>query len=443
MKINARKLSADVICSVYNNNSYLSEVLSSLRRRYELEPIDVRFINELTHGVMKYKIRIDYIISKNSTVRIKKISDYVLSVLECAVYQIVFMDRVPNEAAVDEAVELIKNSKYSKASGYVNAVLRSIASNGAKVEYQSDEVENFATYCSIPLWLAKRWIEQFGMNNAKALAKSFLQKDTLTLRCNTLKTTAKVLVQDLNNNGLNAKIYSNDKTNIDYMIDCANMSNLDKLPQFVDGHFYVQDFAAALTVEILDPKKNETVIDMCAAPGGKTTHIAEKMGNEGKILAYDIHEHKISKINDNAKRLGIDIIDAHVGDATVFTKELCGIADRVLVDAPCSGLGVLRKKPDIKYFRNEEDIFALARTGSAILENASQYVKDDGILVYSTCTIDPVENEYVIKQFLDKHDDFKLEPIKQYDKDNDGYLTLYPHKDGCDGFFICKMRKVR
>lgn len=443
MNINARKLCADVLLSVYNNNSYLSETLSSLRKKYDISPIDMRFINEVTHGVMKYKIRIDYIISKNSSLRLKKISQYILCILECAVYQIIFMDRVPNEAAVDEAVKLVKEIGQNRACGFVNAVLRSISSNGGNVSYPENEIENFSTYCSIPLWLAKRWENQFGMEEAKKIAKSLLNKGELMLRCNTLKTSPEVLIESLNGHGINAKVHNNQMTDIGYMIECSNMNNLEKLPEFENGHFYVQDFAAALTVEVLAPKSGETVIDMCAAPGGKTTHIAEKMGNNGKVIAFDIHEHKLKRINQNAKRLGIDIICASTSDGTMLREEYRGVADRVLVDAPCSGLGVLRKKPDIKYFRKEEDISELSKTGLSILENASKYLKCGGILVYSTCTIDPCENEDVTKEFLSNHPDFCLEPIKEYNKDNDGCLTLYPHTDGCDGFYICKMKKIR
>lgn len=443
MNINARKLCADVLFSVYNNNSYLSEILSSIRKKYDIAPIDMRFINEVCHGVMKYKIRIDYIISKNSTLRLKKISQYILCILECAVYQIIFMDRVPKEAAVDEAVKLVKEIGQSKAVGFVNAVLRSISSNGGNVSYPENETENFSKYCSIPLWLARRWVNQFGIDEAKKIAKSFLKKGELMLRCNTLKTSPEVLVKSLRDKGINAKIHKNSMTDIGYMIECTNMTNLDKLPEFESGYFYIQDFAAALTVEVLGPKNGETVIDMCSSPGGKTTHIAEKMGNKGRIIAFDIYEHKLKRINENAKRLGIDIIEPSISDGTMPRDEFIGVADRVLVDAPCSGLGVLRKKPDIKYFRKEEDIFELAKTGLSILENASKYLRCGGVLVYSTCTIDCVENEDVTRNFLSNHPDFCLEPIKEYNKDNDGCLTLYPHTDGCDGFYICKMKKIR
>ena len=441
MNINARKLCADVLLSVYNNNSYLSETLSSLRKKYDISPIDMRFINEVTHGVMKYKIRIDYIISKNSSLRLKKISQYILCILECAVYQIIFMDRVPNEAAVDEAVKLVKEIGQNRACGFVNAVLRSISSNGGNVSYPENEIENFSTYCSIPLWLAKRWENQFGMEEAKKIAKSLLNKGGLMLRCNTLKTSPEVLIESLNGHGINAKVHNNQMTDIGYMIECSNMNNLEKLPEFENGHFYVQDFAASLTVEVLDVKPGMTVADMCAAPGGKTTHIAEKMNNNGKIYAFDMFEHKINKINENAKRLGIDIIKASVADSSVNIPDLNGICDRVLVDAPCSGLGIIRRKPDIKYARSIDDLEQLSKISYSILDNAKNYLKKGGIMVFSTCTIEMCENDGVINEFLKNNKNFKKQIIN-CNKQNDGSITLYPDLDMCDGFYICKLIKV-
>lgn len=441
MVCNARKICADALFSVYSRNAYLSEIMAIIRKKYDISSADMRFINELTNGVLKYKIRIDYIISKNSDIRLKKISPYILCVLECGVYQILFMDKVPPEAAVDEAVKIVRNSRLNRASGFVNAVLRKIAANRGNVSYPDNESENFSVYCSIPQWIANRWENRYGLSEAKALAKSMLEKPELTLRCNVLKTTPERLCDALNRSGIESEIWKRKDCDVDYIIKCANMHGLDKLDEYTNGEFYVQDFAAALTVEVLSPKAGETVIDMCAAPGGKTTHIAEKMENSGRIFAYDVHENKLHRIRENAERLGITIINPSVGDGTVYNESLEGIADRVLADAPCSGLGVLRKKPDIKYFRREEDISELASISRQILDNAGRYLKPGGLLVFSTCTIEPEENEDVVNGFLSEHPEFVLEKIREYKKENSGYFTLYPHKDNSDGFFICKLRK--
>lgn len=441
MPTNARSCCADIVCSVYTKGAYLSESVAALRKSNILSPLDMAFVNELVHGVFKYKIRIDYIISKMSDIKLKKILPYVLSVMECAVYQILFMDKVPPGAAVNEAVELIKDSRYFRSASYVNAVLRKIADCKGNVEYPKDELNNFSVYCSLPLWLAKRWVAVYGMDEAKRLAKAYLKKGDTVLRCNTLKTTPSHLVQSLKKAGVECDIISGRYTDIDYMLSCSSINGLDKLEDFKNGLFYVQDFAAALTVEILSPQEGETIIDMCAAPGGKTTHMAEKMKNKGRIIAFDIHSHKLKKINQNATRLGIEIIEAKTADASKADSSLFEIADRVLADVPCSGLGILAKKPDIKYFRKEEDISQLAITGYEILANAAKYVKKGGVLVFSTCTTDREENEDVVEKFLSQNSAFELVPIVEYKRENPGYLTLYPHTDDCDGFFICKMKK--
>ena len=193
--------------------------------------------------------------------------------------------------------------------------------------------------------------------------------------------------------------------------------------------------------EVLDPKENDVVLDMCAAPGGKTTHIAEKMNNCGRVFAFDVYEHKIKLIEENAKRLGVDICTAKIFDSTAFSNEYEETADCVLVDAPCSGFGILGKKPDIKYHKNPSDIDELANISIKILDNASKYVKQGGTLVFSTCTILKKENECVVESFLKIHEDFYLEPIKQINKENSGFVTLYPNVDNTDGFFICKLKR--
>lgn len=442
MLINARSISADAVCSVYTKGTYLSEAVAAVRRSNVLSNVDMAFVNELVHGVLKYKIRIDYIISKMSDIKLKKILPYVLSVMECAVYQIVFMDKIPDSAAVNEAVKLIKDSRYFRSAGYVNAVLRKVADSKDRLDYPKDELNNFSVYCSLPLWLAKRWVSSYGMDEAKRLAKAYLKKGDTTLRCNLLKITPCELLENLKKSGIECNIFSSEFTDIDYILSCSSVNGLESLEDFKKGHFYVQDFAAALTVEILSPCEGETVIDMCAAPGGKTTHMAEKMKNKGRIIAFDIHSHKLKKINENASRLGIDIIEAKTADSTFADSSLYGIADKVLADVPCSGLGILTKKPDIKYFRKEEDIYSLAQTGFEILTNAAKYVKKGGVLVFSTCTTEREENEDVVNKFLSENSDFELVPIKEYKRENPGYLTLFPHTDGCDGFFICKMKKL-
>ncbi len=441
MADNPRRAAAEILFKIYKQGAYLNEELKNLRSSSRLSQLDLRFVTELASGVIKYKLRLDYIIGVNSSVKVKKIAPYILAILECAVYQLMFMDRVPASAAVNEAVDLTKTKTLRRSSGFVNGVLRSIVDSIDNVQYPGDTAEYLSVYYSYPMWLIQHWLGEFGAQRTEALLAAFEGKADIVLRCNTLRTDAAKLVDSLNNSGCSAKIMENTKCKADYLVECSKISDIANLQCYRDGWFYVQDFAAALTVEALDVHPGMTVMDMCAAPGGKTTHIAEKMGNDGTVYAFDVHSHKIATINENAKRLGIDIIKASCGNSAEYDPQYEACADRVLVDAPCSGLGVLRRKPDIKYARSAEDLQLLADTGYAILENAKRYVKPGGIIVYSTCTIEKCENDGVTDKFLANNPDFEKIAIDIYDKPNTGSITLYPDTDGCDGFYICKMQR--
>lgn len=439
---NARRISADILYNVYKNGAYLNEELKALRKSGDFCNNDIRFVNELVMGVLKNKLRIDYIISKNINIRLKKVSTYILAILECGVYQIMFMDKVPHSAAVNEAVKLTKTKKLQRSSGFVNAVMRSILKNKDSIEYPKDKTEYLSIYYSFPKWLVEKWVNDFGFERASSIIHGLSGKADLYFRVNTLKTDANSLKESLKNSGCEVSVYKNpDFPSLDCMLLCKGVSDIENLDEYKNGLFYVQDFAACLTVEILDVKEGMTVADMCAAPGGKTTHIAEKMNNKGKIYAFDMYEHKINKINENAKRLGIDIIDAKVCDSSVNIKELNGVCDRVLVDAPCSGLGIIRRKPDIKYSRTSDDSIELSKISYAILDNAKNYLKSGGIMVFSTCTIEQIENDDVVNEFLKNNNNFKKQVIR-CNKDNDGSITLYPDTDNCDGFYMCKLLKV-
>lgn len=442
MTVTPRKVCADILYSVYKNKAYLNEELKKARSKYDFSQVDYRFINEIVTGIMKNKIRIDYIIGENSSIKLNKISLYILCLLEIGVYQLIFMDKVPESAAVNETVKLTKTRSLSRSTGFVNAVLRSAIRTKETISYPTDKLHYASIYYSVPMWLVKKWETEFGCDFACELCKAFCEKADLFMRCNTLKTDAKTLCESLVKEGIDASVYNNDNSPINYLVECKNMTSLQELSQYKDGLFYIQDFAAALTVEALDVSEGMFVVDTCAAPGGKSTHIAEKMKNKGKIVSFDIYENKISLIKENAARLGIDIIHPMVNDSRILMPDLIDKADRVLVDAPCSGLGILRRKPDIKYFRSIDDISSLAKIGYEILENASKYLKKDGILVYSTCTIEKEENDDVVNKFLQNNKNFAKVAIDCYKKENDGSITLFPNTDNCDGFYICKLKRI-
>ena len=375
---------------------------------------DRAFVTALVYGVISRKLTLDYIIELSSKIKLKKISKYIHQILRMGIYQILFMDKIPSSAAVNESVKLAKRYGHGASAGFVNGILRNVLRNG--VEYP-----NISVKYSFPEWICKKWINEFGEEFTEQMMKSFEEPPELIIRPNRLRLTEEELRQRLDDCGINTEI-------INGRIACKGL-NVGKDELYKQGFYTVQDTAAMTAVEVLAPKSGETVIDTCAAPGGKATYMAELMNNEGEIYAFDIYEHKIKLINDSAKRLGIDIIKAQTGDAAVYDERLDGMADKILCDVPCSGLGILRRKPDIKWNRKEDDNFSDIQL--EILNNAARYLKSGGSILYSTCTVEKEENGGVTDRFLEKNGGFK----KVYEK------TFYPHIDNTDGFYICKLER--
>jgi len=441
--MNERKIASKILYEIEHNSAYINIALLNALENDNFSPQEKGFISELVHGVTERRITIDYIISQFSKLKLNKIATNVLNAIRLGVYQICYMDKIPESAAVNESVKLAKSVGGQKSGGFVNAILRNVIRNKDNIAYPTDKIEYLSVYYSYPFELVKLFITEFGYEFTEEIFQSFYEKKPVTLRCNTLKTTPEKLCMDLKNSGIDASIYHNEKfPKLNYALSVNKIRNMEKLTSYLNGEFYVQDIAAMLVSDVLNPKSGDIVIDMCSAPGGKTTHIAQKMDNKGTIYAFDVYEHKIKLINDNAKRLGIDICKATLQDSSVLNEEYIEKADCVLVDAPCSGLGIIGRKPDIKYQRRVTDIHQLAELSFKILSSAARYVKPGGTLVFSTCTIERTENEEVVNKFIEKFgDEFYFERINEIDKENNGYLTLYPNTDGTDGFFICKLKK--
>lgn len=441
--MNERKIASKILYEIEHNNAYINIALLNTLENGNFSPAEKGFISELVHGVTERRITVDYIISQFSKLKLNKIAPNVLNAIRLGVYQICYMDRIPESAAVNESVKLAKSVGGQKSGGFVNAILRNVLRNKDNIAYPEDKIDYLSVYYSYPLELVNLFVTEFGYEFTEKIFQSFYERKPVTLRCNTLKTTPEKLCADLKNSGIVANIYHNEKfPKLNYALSVNKIKNMEKLPSYLNGEFYVQDIAAMIVTDVLNPKSGDVVIDMCSAPGGKTTHIAQKMDNKGTIYAFDVYEHKIKLINDNAKRLGIDICKATLQDSSVLNEKYIEKADCVLVDAPCSGFGIIGRKPDIKYQRRVTDISQLAELSFKILSNAARYVRSGGTLVFSTCTIERTENEEVISRFIEKFgDEFYLEHIKEIDKENNGCLTLYPHTDGTDGFFICKLKK--
>ena len=424
----ARNAAVAVIFEVAEQGAYSNLALSKVLRSAQLDDRDRRFCTELVNGTVKCGASIDWIISKYVNRPIKKIDPKILAILRVGVYQLRFLDRVPPSAAVNVSVELAKKVSLG-SSKFVNGVLRSMLREPERSEFPNDDsAQSLGLRTFHPTWLVKRWLKQFGLDRTKAILDADNQPPPITLRVNRLKTSREELLERLNALGADAQL----STIAEDGIVCRKLGSLDDFQPLRDGLCLVQDESSMLVARVTEPKAGEFVIDCCAAPGGKTTHIAELMENRGLIVAADVHEHKLKLIVENAARLGIKIIKPLLIDAREIGSEFRNRADRVLVDAPCSGLGVLRRKADLRWRKSPKELEQLPELQSAILESASQCLKSGGVLVYSTCTLERAENEDVVERFLSTHDEFQLAESK----------TLLPDIDGTDGFFYAKLTKT-
>ena len=446
-KSNPREIAVSILCEISNEKEYENIILQKeLLRSKDLTSLDKAFITELVKGTLKNKIHIDYIINQYSKIKTNKMKPWILNVIRVGVYQIKFLTKVPVSAACNEAVKITKKRRYGSLSGFVNGVLRTIARNIDLIPYPDEKnqpIEYLSILYSYPTELIQYFLEHYSYSFIRAFCESGNQAPTVSIRCNQLKTDVQSLKDILKSEGLEV-MPGEHMTNA---LQLTKTSSISDLPSFQQGLFQVQDQSSMLVGLILDPKPGEVIMDLCAAPGGKATHCAEIMNNQGHIMARDIYDSKLKMIQESAQRLGINIITTELKNAT--QKDPCSIekADRVLIDAPCSGLGIIRKKPDVKFQKTKKDILQLAALQREILQASWEYVKPGGILVYSTCTITPEENLENILWFIE-HYPFALEDLTDFipstlqDQDtHKGYLQLYPHIHQTDGFFIARLRR--
>lgn len=442
-----REVALKIIYEINEKGAYSNISVNKYLEGYTLKDVDRGFITELVYGTVKWRLALDFIIEQFSSVKLKKISPWVLNILRLGVFQLLYMDKVPESAACNESVNLSKKYGHSAASRYVNAVLRNIARNRQNITYPDREKE-YIRFLSVkhshPEWMVKAWVERFGKEFAESLLAANNAIPEFTVRTNTLKATREQLLESFLAEGIEA----GPGKHVAEAVVIKNPAAITRLDSFKKGYFQVQDESSMLVGKVLDPKPGELVMDVCGAPGGKSTHIAQLMGDKGTVIARDVHEHKIKMIHDAAKRLGIESIKTEIFDASVLDEVYVQKADRVLVDAPCTGLGIIRRKPDIKWAREIGDKKEITALQAKILEASSKYVKPGGTLVYSTCTIEREENEGIVESFLGKNDDFCPVDISSLLPEGlkkpsaaGGTLQLFPSVDGIDGFFMAKMRK--
>lgn len=442
----AREAALKILIEVNENGAYSNIALNKHFSSDELREIDKSFVTELVYGTVKWKLTLDRVIAAYSNIKMGKLSPWILNILRMGAYQILYMTRVPNSAACNESVNLAGRYGHKASSGFVNAVLRNITRNGAEVAIPSREQDltgHLSVRYSYPRWLVEKYIGLFGADFTEGLLDAGNGTPELTLRANTMRVTPEELVEALKIEGVEA-------TAGKYVREAVVLKSttaIAKLKAFRDGLFQVQDESSMLPAAVLAPKAGETVLDACSAPGGKATHMAQLMQNEGTIIARDIHEHKLKLIDSAAARLGIHIVKSELHDAALPDRTHEKTFDRILLDVPCTGLGIVRRKPDIKWARQTKDIESITTLQRTLLQAVSGALKPGGILVYSTCTVLPEENEDIIRSFIESNDDFIPDDIAPFLPPalavyaSGCTLQLYPNRDGIDGFFMARLRR--
>ncbi|MBR3255085.1 MAG: 16S rRNA (cytosine(967)-C(5))-methyltransferase RsmB [Clostridia bacterium] len=449
----AREIALKVLYKIEKEEAYSNIALDDAinNNRKNLNEKDIGLISQIVYGVTTWRLTLDAIIEKNSKIKLKKISPWILNILRMGIYQIIFLDKIPNHSAVDESVNLAKRYGNQGSKGFVNAVLRKITVKDYEDLFNiENKIEKISKTQSMPVWIIEELFKNNKIEDVEEICKNLNLKPDITIRVNNLKTNKQELKDILTKKNIVCEEISNvtnnneaiskelDKQHQDFLI-IKNAKNIENLEEFRNGLFTVQDTSAGLTAIMLDPKENETILDACSAPGGKTTYIAELMNNNGKICAWDIYPHRIKLIEDNCKRLGISIVKTKIQDASqpqndltkqqpTDNQESLQLFDKILLDVPCLGIGVIKRKPDIKWQRKPEDVQEIANLQYEILQNCAKFLKENGILVYSTCSILQEENENIIRKFLQENKKFKIEKE----------VKIVPSKEA-DGFYICKL----
>ena len=442
---NPRNLALKVLLKIELDKAYSNIALNSAIREARLDGVDSAFASALVYGVLERKITLDYIIRQYSKIPLRKIEIKTKLILRMGILQLLFMDKIPESAAVNESVKLAKKHGLQKSAGFINGILRGITR--AEVKYtlpdENDRVRFFSVKYSVPEELAALWLSSYGAENAGELLKSLSGRPRLCARVNTLKTTSDDLISRLHAEGVRAeKIES-----INDAITLFGTGSIERLASYKNGLFHIQDASSQLCVRLLDPKPGDILLDICSAPGGKAFTCAQRMKNKGKVYSCDLYDHKLRLIKEGAQRLGITNLIAVKRDGASPAVRL-PLADKILCDVPCSGLGILSRKPEIRY---KDDLISdtLPQLQYKILCESAKNLAAGGRLVYSTCTLNPAENNENARKFLEEHPDFEGAPLelpegveRAFDEKN-YEITLTPHKAKTDGFYIAAFQRRR
>lgn len=441
-KANSRELALKILFQINEEGAYANLALDkALFSCKNLDPRDRGLITEIVYGSVKYRGKLDYILNQFAKTKVKKMDHWTRNNLRMALYQILFLDKVPDSAAVDESVKLAK--RYGHSDKFVNAVLRNYLRGKENIvwpDQQKDPIAYLSVMYSFPEWMVTRFVQQYGFAQAEKLCQYYNQPAPLWIRTNTLKITREALKMQLEQNGIT--VTESRFTPEGLQIHSA--VNLHQLQAFQKGLFTVQDESSMLVALAAEPEKEQRVLDVCSAPGGKATHMAQLMKNTGVIYACDIHKHRLELIEENCKRLGIINVKTIEQDGTILTRRWQEPFDVIVCDVPCSGLGVLGRRADARWAKESEDIAGLCGIQKRILEEAAKLVVPGGTLIYSTCTITPEENQNMVEQFLLRHPEYELDETLtdcwlNMEKACNGFIQFLPFEDAMDGFFIARM----
>lgn len=445
--VSAREAAILIIQKVVRENAYSNIALKKGLEQSALSRVDKALVTEIVNGTLKNLIKIDWIASQFIKISQNKLDKHIQDIIRTGIYQIMYLDRIPDSAVCNEGANLARKYGNEGAVKFVNGVLRNISRSKENIKFPDKEkepVKYLSVYYSHPEWIVKKWLEDYGFEFTEQLLTSNNEVPHFTIRANRLKTDREALKMILEQEGIECSegLYNPEALYI------KGTSSIEEKQSFKDGLYQIQDESSMLIGHVLDPKAGELIIDLCSAPGGKTTHAAELMDNKGIIIARDVHKHKLDLIQQSCHRLGIDIVKTQLFNAKDLDETLVEKADRVLLDAPCSGLGVMRRKPDLRWKKNPDNFVELAKLQLQILETSAKYVKPQGVLVYSTCTMNRSENIDVVEGFLKANQDFYMEDLTDYIPKNlksqtksKGYVEIFPNIHGIDGFFIARLRR--
>lgn len=437
-----RGIAVKILNRVERTDSYLDKLLDQELRNNELSGQDKALLFEIVHGVVRWMGRLDWVLNGFYKGQFSKAIPNLKNGLRVALYQILFLDKVPDHAAVNEAVEFVKKLQGQKPADFTNAILRNIIRNKNAIRYpdpEEDLIGYLASYYSHPSWMVKRYLERFGKENVEKLLIANNERPYLTLKVNTLKISPDEFKKLLNS--VNLK-YNQGKL-LPEFFKLLNLTNIVNWEYFNEGFFDIQDESAGLACKLLGVERGMRVLDMCAAPGGKSSFLAGLMHDEGEIISLDKFESRVGIVKRNIERLGYKSINAIVFDALEYDN---GKFDRILADVPCSGTGTLAKKPDIKWKKELLDVRKMNEIQYQLLEKAASLIKDGGAIVYSTCSLEPEENILLVKKFLNNHPEFKLqnagEVLPKQVVDEEGFVQTFPHIHQTDGAFAAKLIKI-